>query len=225
MATTNGVGSSFDYSALNAKATTSKSATEEQGDRFMKLLVKQLQSQDPMNPMDNAQFTSQMAQVNTVTGIEKLNTTMASLLSAYGTTQSMQAASLIGKQVLADGKVMEYSGSGDAQGGFVTVPAGVNTVQVRITSSTGELVDQIQMTVSGKGELPLTWDGKNGDGVQMPKGSYMITAAGADADGKVVALDTKTWQQATSVMFDASGPKVLLASGEKVDFSKITQVK
>lgn len=226
MATTDSVSNkSFDYTALNAKATTTKSATEAQGDTFMKLLVKQLQSQDPMNPMDNAQFTSQMAQINTVTGIDKLNTTLTTLLSAYGTTQNMQAAGLVGKQVLSDGKYMQYNGSGNAPGGNVTVPDGVNTVQVRITGADGTLVDQIQMTVTGKGDLPINWDGKDGDGKQMPAGQYLIQAAGLDADGKVVALSTKTWQTASSVIFGSNGAQVQLASGETVDFSKVTQVK
>ena len=71
MATVNGTSqTSFDYTALNKTSTTSASSMDEQQDRFMKLLVAQLQNQDPMNPMESAEMTSQMAQINTVTGIE-----------------------------------------------------------------------------------------------------------------------------------------------------------
>ena len=68
-------------------ATTAKEASE----RFLTLLVTQLQNQDPMNPVDNAQMTSQMAQISTVSGIEKLNTTVEGLNTQFVQMQAMQA--------------------------------------------------------------------------------------------------------------------------------------
>ena len=55
----------------------------EQQDRFMKLLVAQMKNQDPLNPMDNAQMTTQIAQINTVAGLERLNTTVEGLASQF----------------------------------------------------------------------------------------------------------------------------------------------
>ena len=72
-------------------------------DRFLKLLVAQMQNQDPLNPMDNAQVTSQMAQINTVTGIEKLNTTVQGLSTQFMQLQAMQGASLVGRDVIVAG--------------------------------------------------------------------------------------------------------------------------
>ena len=76
------------YAAINAAAksasTTSTSAVDEQQNRFLKLLTTQLKNQDPLNPMDNAQMTSQLAQMSTVSGIEKLNTTLNSLVDSVG---------------------------------------------------------------------------------------------------------------------------------------------
>src|SRR5881398_3004206 len=80
-------------------------------DKFMTLLVAQLQNQDPLNPMDNAQMTSQLAQLQTVTDVNKLNTTLESLKSSYQSSEAMQATSLIGHGVLVDGnKVTLASG-------------------------------------------------------------------------------------------------------------------
>jgi flagellar basal-body rod modification protein FlgD len=56
--------------------------TADAQDRFLKLLTTQLKNQDPLNPMDNAQMTSQLAQISTVDGIEKLNATLQKLLSS-----------------------------------------------------------------------------------------------------------------------------------------------
>ena len=78
-------------------AGTSTSGTSDAGsaDRFLKLLVAQMQNQDPLNPMDNAQVTSQMAQINTVNGIEKLNTTVQGLSGQFMQMQAMQGAALV----------------------------------------------------------------------------------------------------------------------------------
>lgn len=100
------------YSFLNGTSTTEKkSAIEEAQDRFMKLLVAQLQTQDPLNPLDNAAVTSQMAQISTVQGIEKLNQTMSSLTDMYKTSQTVAAAALIGHVALSDGNQMVLSNS------------------------------------------------------------------------------------------------------------------
>src|SRR6202040_3830260 len=69
------------------------------GDRFLTLLVTQLRNQDPLNPMDNAQMTSQLAQISTVTGINKLNDTLSSLSASLGSNQYLQAAGLVGHNV------------------------------------------------------------------------------------------------------------------------------
>ncbi|WP_051710120.1 flagellar hook assembly protein FlgD [Andreprevotia chitinilytica] len=223
---------SFDYTSLNKTNSTSSSSTSaadsavsSQQDTFMKLLVKQLQSQDPMNPMDNAQFTSQMAQINTVTQLQKLNASTNNLLTAFSSSQGLQASGLIGKSVLSSGNKLEFGGQNTTVGGQVTVPAGTTAVQVNIVSSTGEVVDKAVLTPNGATSIPVSWDGKKADGTYYPAGEYTIAAAGLDQNGKQITLDTQTWQKATSVLLGSSGVQVQLASGDKVDFSKITQIQ
>ena len=111
MASTSGTTSVTNpYAALNGStSTTTKTAAEDQQDRFLTLLVAQHNNQDPLNPMDNAQMTSQMSQMSTVSGIEKLNTTLNSLVDNIGTSQSMQAVSMIGKGVLVPGSGLTLS--------------------------------------------------------------------------------------------------------------------
>jgi len=93
---------------INSAPTSSSTAGSAAGvkatkDDFLKLLVTQMKYQDPMNPMDSAQMTSQIAQLNTVEGINQLNATVTSLQASLMASQSMQSASLIGKTILADG--------------------------------------------------------------------------------------------------------------------------
>ncbi|QLI82453.1 flagellar hook assembly protein FlgD [Chitinibacter fontanus] len=220
---TNPVSGQFDYSSLNARTTTTKTQTEEQQDRFMKLLVKQLQSQDPMNPMDNAQTTSQIAQINTVSGIEKLNASMAQMTSLYAGTQVMQAANLIGKEVLCPGNGFRFDGSKAADLRF-NIPDGASNAMATIYDDKGAEVAKVPVTTAKSGLVQLAWDGKKADGTVVPAGNYKVTAT-AQKDGKEIALSTVTWQVAKSVEFGSDGVGVYLANGEKTNFGGIIQIQ
>lgn len=213
---------SFDYSSVNQKTTTTKSAMEEQQDRFLKLFVKQLQSQDPLNPMDNAATTTQMAQINTVTGIEKLNQTMQGMLTAFSASQSIQAAGLIGKEVLASGNAINFSGS--AVNMALNLKNAASRVDLYVADKNGAIVDQVTLSAQKAGQLPLSWDGKLPSGATAPAGDYRVYAR-AIVDGKEVATEVLTWQKAGSVSIGSDGVKVNLATGNQIDFSSITQIK
>src|SRR5215217_1318021 len=92
--------------SMNTKAGTGNQVSAEQ-DKFMTLLITQLKNQDPLNPLDNAQVTSQLAQLNTVTGINKLNDTLETLKTDLAASQSAQAVNMINHGVLAPGKSMQ----------------------------------------------------------------------------------------------------------------------
>ena len=94
-------------SASTDLAAQTSAAPGDASDRFLKLLVAQMQNQDPLNPMDNAQVTSQMAQINTVTGIEKLNSSVAGLSSQFMQMQALQGASLVGRDVIVPGSQLD----------------------------------------------------------------------------------------------------------------------
>ena len=213
----------FDYTTLNQKSTTSRTGMEEQQDRFLKLLVKQLQSQDPLNPMDNAATTSQMAQMSTVTGIEKLNATMSQMMMAFSSMQGMQASGLIGREVLTTNSAAQFDGSKPVQ--FkVDMPNGADKLAIAITDQNGMLVDKFELPSQTPGNKGFVWDGILADGTTAPAGTYHMLAQG-ETSGKQIAYDVMTWQKATSIELGSGGTKVLLADGSKVDFSKITQIQ
>src|SRR5574340_1776139 len=94
----------------SATSATNASSVASTQDRFLKLLVTQMKNQDPLNPMDNAQVTSQMAQLSTVTGIDKLNVTLQALSNSMTSHLSLQAATIIGHGVLVPGSGVDLSG-------------------------------------------------------------------------------------------------------------------
>ena len=155
--------SSFINCKTAASATSSSSASsmattaKEASDRFLKLLVTQLQNQDPMNPMDNAQMTSQMAQISTVSCIEKLNTTVAGLTSQFMQMQALQGASLIGKEVILKGDKLTTA-EGVTQG-LYQLDSAADRVKVEVLSPAGTLVDTFSDGAQGIGRHEFTWPG------------------------------------------------------------------
>lgn len=134
-------------------ANSAKDASE----RFLKLLVTQLRNQDPLNPVDNAQMTSQMAQISTVSGIEKLNTTVEGLNGQFVQMQALQGASLVGRDVLLNGNKLAVV-DGLAQGTFeLASPA--DRVAVEVLSPGGLVVDTLNLGARSGGRHDFSWPG------------------------------------------------------------------
>lgn len=160
-----------------AKAT---SAADEAGsqDRFLKLLVTQLQNQDPLSPMDNAQLTSQIAQINTVTGIATLNTSVQGLSSQFLQMQSLQGASLVGKDVIVPGNKLDIA-DGVGQGGFELTSA-ADAVKVEVMTPAGRVLDTINLGAQKSGMHSFDWVAKDYDNASNL--SFRVTAtSGATA--------------------------------------------
>ncbi|HEX2539841.1 MAG TPA: flagellar hook capping FlgD N-terminal domain-containing protein [Caldimonas sp.] len=126
-------------------------------ERFLKLLVAQMQNQDPLSPMDNAQVTSQMAQINTVSGIEKLNGTVQGLSTQFMQLQAVQGAALVGRDVVVAGNRIDIDPqTAIGQGGFeLAGPA--DAVKVEILAPSGAVVQTINLGAEGAGMHSFDW--------------------------------------------------------------------
>jgi flagellar basal-body rod modification protein FlgD len=143
---------------INGTAAVSATAkTDEAGsqDRFLKLLVTQLKNQDPLSPMDNAQLTSQIAQINTVTGISTLNTSVQGLSNQFLQMQTLQGATLIGKNVIVPGNRLDVD-TGVGQGGFELTSA-ADAVKVEVLSPAGKVVDTLNLGAQSAGVHGFDW--------------------------------------------------------------------
>ena len=130
-------------------------------DRFLKLLVTQLQNQDPLSPMDNAELTSQIAQINTVTGIATLNTSVQALSGQFLQMQTLQGAALIGKDVIVPGNKLDIT-NGVAQGGF-ELAAAADSVKVEVLNAAGTVIDTVQLGAGNAGVNGFNWVSGNYD--------------------------------------------------------------
>jgi len=179
-----------------------KSAAENQQDRFLKLLVTQMRNQDPLNPMENAEVTTQIAQISTVNGIDKLNETLKGMETSFLAAQTLQAGSLVGRGVLGDGDSMLLE-QGVGTAGFV-LDAPATDVQIKVFNAQGAQVHTQTLDAVRAGTTMIEWDGKSGADEQLPDGPYTFEVT-ALLDGKRTDVDTLGFGRVQSVVLDAQG--------------------
>jgi flagellar basal-body rod modification protein FlgD len=192
-------------------STTATSTANDAQDRFLKLLVTQMQNQDPLNPMDNSQVTTQLAQLNTVTGIDKLNSTLTQMAASTAAQQALQAAMLVGRQVLVDGNQVAFSGSAVTFG--ISLPQAVDNMTINIADSKGNVVESFETGPQFQGATTFQWDGLDSAGAKLPSGTYTVSASGIAAGAPVTATPLVSGT-VLSVGSAADGNVQLQLSGE-----------
>jgi flagellar basal-body rod modification protein FlgD len=207
-------------SAATAKSAT-MSATEIQ-DRFLKLLVAQMRHQDPLNPLDNAQVTTQLAQISTVSGLDKLNDSLSGLTSSHMSAQSAQSAALIGRQVYATGSTLTLAAAGNKAAGAVDVKEAASNVSVVIADANGAVVRRMDLGARAVGTSTFEWDGKNDAGVKAPAGSYVFQVS-AVRGNTVVAVEPLAVGKVSGVSV-SDGMKLTLDSGGNVALNDIKRI-
>lgn len=202
------------------KAQLNADSTAAAQDRFLTLLVTQMKNQDPLNPMDNQAVTSQLAQLSTVSGIDKLNTTLTALQGNYQSTQSLQAASLIGHGVLVPGSSITLAGGIGALGVDLTTAA--DAVKVTVRNGSGGAIRTLNLGSQEIGTVPVAWDGKTDSGATAADGQYTFEVAATRGDTKTAAT-ALSYGQVNSVSTNASGVKVNIPFIGAVDVASVRQ--
>jgi flagellar basal-body rod modification protein FlgD len=211
----------------------SNSAADTQ-QRFLTLLTAQLQNQDPTNPMDNSQLTTQIAQLSTVTGIEQLNSSVANLMASLQSGQTMQAAAMIGRSVLAPGSNIQLSSNTTkADDGTETtthnavfgaqLPAKADDVKVTIRDKDGNVVDSIDLGPQAAGTLPIIWDGTKTDGTIAADGQYTFEIA-ATSGGKPMTATNLAFGTVSSVTNSPTGAKLNVSNIGSINVSDVVQI-
>jgi flagellar basal-body rod modification protein FlgD len=204
-------------------AASEKQKAEDLRSNFMTLLVTQLQNQDPLKPMENAEMTSQLAQVNTLSGIEELNQTLQGITGQIDAGQALQAASLIGRGVLVPGDRV-LVGSGETTPFGIELAAPADEVKVTIMDGSGQAVRQFNLGSLAKGVESFVWDGTHNDGSAAPDGAYRV-AIEASTDGQRQQVDVLTYAQVGGVSSGSSGPLLDLgATVGRVGLQDVRQI-
>lgn len=203
----------------STKNTTSTTADME--NRFLTLLMTQIKNQDPLNPLDNAQVTTQLAQLNTVNGIEKLNSTLSTLLDGYNEAQAMQAAGIIGKNVMVAGNNLPLA-SGQAVAG-ASLESKADKVTLTIKDASGKVVQTEELGAKDAGTFYFGWDGKDAAGNLLKDGNYTFTVD-ATAAGKKVNASAMQIGTVSAVVRSSNGFLLDLGAFGDVAFKDVQQI-
>lgn len=198
--------------------------------RFLTLLTAQLRAQDPSNPMDNNQITSQMAQISSVTGMENLNQTMKSVLQSQISSQSLLAATTVGRQALVASDSLPWDGNtnGIPTVGAVSLDAPADQMVVTVQNAAGQVINSYTVNKPQAGLNAFAWDGKDSNGTVMPAGAYsfnaVATTAGATGATQVKSTNYAN-QKILAVGWDSSGaPQLITANGKRYSMSDVQQI-
>ncbi|KTC77965.1 flagellar hook assembly protein FlgD [Legionella brunensis] len=191
---------------------------------FLRLMVAQVQHQDPLEPQTNGDFLSQLAQFSTNDGITKMQESIQNLASSLQSNQALQASALVGRKVLVNSNVMNLGQEGEAKAA-VDVPAGVDNLNAEIYSESGELIRKIPLGQQSAGLCEFSWDGFNQKGERVPAGKYTVKVNGIYS-GQEVALKTMTAANVDSVSLgqNGEGVKLNVAGVGSVSLNDVKQI-
>jgi flagellar basal-body rod modification protein FlgD len=206
------------------KTNSARERSRDMSEQFMTLLVAQMQNQDPLNPMDNSKVTSQIAQINTVSGINDLNDSLGAINGQIGTSQQLQASALIGRGVLVPGDGISVGEEGAATPFGMELESPASEVKLTISDATGTVVHESSYTDQRAGVQSFAWDGKDAAGAVVGEGNYRISIEALGPDGEPVAVKPLSMGYVGGVVAGDNGPQLDLGPNGLVGLDAVRQI-
>lgn len=175
---------------------------------FIKLMTTQMNNQDPMKPMENGDFLSEMAQFSTVSGLKEIKDAFNGLATSLKSSQALQASSMVGRKVLVPGSMSTLSEGTPMKAG-VEIDGDVADVKVSVINDQGALVKEMNLGSKSAGVAHFSWDGMLDANKKATSGNYSIRAIGT-VDGKPESLKTLISDTVQSVSLGTGGQGVSL---------------
>ncbi|MBL4865102.1 MAG: flagellar hook assembly protein FlgD [Pseudomonadales bacterium] len=190
---------------------------------FLTLMIAQLENQNPLEPQESGAFLSQLAQFNTVAGINDLNVSMSSMADSFRSSQALQATALVGRSVQIPTDYGELN-AGESMRGSFELPFTSTKVEVDIFSSNGELLRTLPMGFQSAGDVAFSWDGFDKNSVAMPVGNYRVEARAVN-NGETTQLSTYMNANVDSVTVGrGGGVRLNIAGVGPVALDQIKQI-
>jgi flagellar basal-body rod modification protein FlgD len=209
--------------STTAGAAALKQTTGLNSNDFMKLLVTQLQNQDPLNPQDSSAFVAQLAQITQVEQTYNINTNLQNLLNSQNNAGALSSVSFIGKQISALGSQISLTSGSPSTLGF-TLPSAAAQVSVQISDASGNTVRTLTQGATATGANSITWDGNDNSNNALSSGTYSFTVTGLNANGQKLTGTPMIQGKVTGVKLDGTTP-VLSINGLDVPLTSVVQVQ
>ena len=205
-------------------ASTAATSTAMDKNAFLKLLIAQMQHQDPLNPTEGTEYVTQLAQFSLVEQSQNQATQLTNISTQVGGLASNEAAALVGKTVtISNAAGVAWDGI-TATGASVNLAAASAKTTVEIQDANGKTVRTIDAGAHPAGALPVTWDGKDNNGQAVAKGNYSLKVTATTADGKSIDVQNKVSGIVTKINFDKGYPELVLNSGATAPISDLVGV-
>lgn len=218
-------GSDTDLGALALKRSVEDRNRSELDQRdFLTLMMTQFKNQDPFKPMDGAEFFGQMAQVSTVSGIAEMNKSVGRLSDSIYASQALQAATMVGRTVLAEGQFGDLAPGTPLPGGL-ELPAATAGATVRIYNSSGALVRELPLGPRSAGFSAFEWDGRDAAGQQAPADTYRFAGSMRTGNGEApVSTYIGARVQSVTLSGDGSNSRISTERGQELLLSQIKAI-
>ena len=192
-------------------------------DQFLKLMLAQLKNQDPLKPLEPAEFLGQLAQFSTVTGIQEMKGAVSDMAGALRASQALQGATLVGRHIVAVADRANFDGVTSIVG-RIDAPTGADSVDIVIKDSSGAVVSRSSRPVVA-GSVDFAWDGATDRGQRASRGEYRIEAL-ANSGGRAESVPVQLESRVTSVALDpATGSISLDTDHGPLGFAAVRRVK
>jgi flagellar basal-body rod modification protein FlgD len=191
---------------------------------FLKLLVAQLQNQDPLNPQDNYEFVAQLAQFSSLEQTIGINDRLDQLALQSQGLQNTETVSLVGKEVTVKGNIVTLDGQGTKVPISFTTEDKSTSSEIVIKDQNGRTVRTLRMGPHSAGLIKVTWDGRDDTGLAQPAGAYKVTASAKNGDDAPVIVSQQSTGSVQSVSFEKGFPVLTLDNGMSVPVSDLVRV-
>jgi len=190
---------------------------------FLNLLVTQMRYQDPFKPMENSEFTAQLAQFSSLDQLFAINKGLVGLTGSQQTSGNAQAVGFIGKEVRASGNLLSLQADRSSDIGF-NLGKGASEIQIRILNEEGGVVRTLVEGSQSAGQHQITWDGRDNQGRRMAPGAYHFDVAARDGSGGTVTVSPYVAGIVSGVTYEADGTYLVIGS-LRVPIQQVTEVK
>lgn len=201
-------------------------AEQEMGkEEFLKLLVAQLQHQDPLEPQDNSAFVAELAQFSNLEQTIAINDNLEALSIQQQGTQNSQIVAMVGKTVSVRGSMVTANGSGQPVPLAFNLDDEAHEVSVTIRDLNGKDIRTVEVGERGAGMVNMMWDGRNAQGIVAPAGTYTVSVSAKTEAGGTVSSSQETTGTVEAVAFDKGYPVLQLSNGVSVPVSDLLSVQ
>ena len=211
----------YDPSGANAPSVdgTNVQSSNDLSKNFLRMLTVQLQNQDPLNPMDNAAMTAQLAQLNMVDGINKLNTSVGAMMAQLKAATSLSMADSVGRSVLSEGSSLYNMGQPMSMA--AELQANADSLMAVLRDSQGQEVDRLDLGAAKSGVTDFIWDARNEQGQALPDGVYRLELLAKDAQGEELAVKSYVSAMVSNIGYQDGLMKLGLHDGRSISADDI----